>query len=140
MTSKPASRRARATILAPRSWPSSPGLATSTRILWDVTAGLGEERPEGFPGPDDGLPVAGRQRPVEALAVAGPARDQVEMKVGHRLKGRRAVGLEQVEPVGLEPLADREGDAPGRHDGRLEILRLRLEERRRVALRHHQAV
>src|SRR5580704_6285200 len=28
----PASRRARAMILAPRSWPSSPGLATSTRI------------------------------------------------------------------------------------------------------------
>src|SRR5216683_2513206 len=31
MTSKPASRRARATTLAPRSWPSRPGLATSTR-------------------------------------------------------------------------------------------------------------
>src|SRR5204862_7906393 len=31
MTSMPASRRARATSLAPRSWPSSPGLATSTR-------------------------------------------------------------------------------------------------------------
>src|SRR5437764_12022224 len=29
----PASRRARAMILAPRSWPSSPGLATTTRIL-----------------------------------------------------------------------------------------------------------
>src|SRR5438477_6666714 len=28
----PASRRARATIFAPRSWPSRPGLATSTRI------------------------------------------------------------------------------------------------------------
>src|SRR5690348_7353018 len=28
----PASRRARAITLAPRSWPSSPGLATSTRI------------------------------------------------------------------------------------------------------------
>src|SRR5476651_1645404 len=29
----PASRRARAITLAPRSWPSSPGFATSTRIL-----------------------------------------------------------------------------------------------------------
>src|SRR5271169_1305764 len=29
----PASRSARAMTLAPRSWPSSPGLATSTRIL-----------------------------------------------------------------------------------------------------------
>src|SRR5258707_15647593 len=32
MTSMPASRRARAITLAPRSWPSRPGLATSTRI------------------------------------------------------------------------------------------------------------
>src|SRR3990170_1946958 len=32
MTSMPASRRARAITLAPRSWPSSPGLATSTRM------------------------------------------------------------------------------------------------------------
>src|SRR6185437_11071990 len=32
MTSTPASRRARAMILAPRSWPSRPGLATRTRI------------------------------------------------------------------------------------------------------------
>src|SRR6266404_2460311 len=29
----PASRRARAMIFAPRSWPSRPGLATTTRIL-----------------------------------------------------------------------------------------------------------
>src|SRR5215213_7891989 len=33
MTSIPASRRARAMIFAPRSWPSSPGFATTTRIL-----------------------------------------------------------------------------------------------------------
>src|SRR5215203_36906 len=33
MTSIPASRRARAMIFAPRSCPSSPGLATTTRIL-----------------------------------------------------------------------------------------------------------
>src|SRR5580704_16731492 len=33
MTSKPASRRARATTLAPRSWPSRPGLATRMRSL-----------------------------------------------------------------------------------------------------------
>src|ERR1700756_1819625 len=32
MTSMPASRSARAMTLAPRSWPSRPGLATSTRI------------------------------------------------------------------------------------------------------------
>src|SRR3954464_10761510 len=33
MTSMPASRRARAMIFAPRSWPSRPGLATTTRIF-----------------------------------------------------------------------------------------------------------
>src|SRR5436305_10350688 len=33
MTSNPASRSARAMTLAPRSWPSSPGLATTTRYL-----------------------------------------------------------------------------------------------------------
>src|SRR5258705_10854255 len=33
MPSMPASRSAAATTLAPRSWPSSPGLPTSTRIL-----------------------------------------------------------------------------------------------------------
>src|SRR4030095_6988663 len=34
MTSMPAARRARAMTLAPRSWPSRPGLAISTRILF----------------------------------------------------------------------------------------------------------
>src|SRR5487761_72520 len=33
MTSMPASRSARAIIFAPRSWPSSPGFAISTRIV-----------------------------------------------------------------------------------------------------------
>src|ERR1700687_4824744 len=33
MTSIPASRKARAITLAPRSWPSRPGFATSTRIF-----------------------------------------------------------------------------------------------------------
>src|SRR5579864_7553620 len=38
MTSMPASRNARAITLAPRSWPSRPGLATSTRILGSAIA------------------------------------------------------------------------------------------------------
>src|SRR3954449_4001420 len=41
MTSMPASRRARAMILAPRSWPSKPGLATTTRILRAVAVVIG---------------------------------------------------------------------------------------------------
>src|SRR5258705_9695601 len=32
----PASRSARAMTLAPRSWPSRPGLAITTRIFWDI--------------------------------------------------------------------------------------------------------
>src|SRR4051794_5533638 len=51
MTSMPASRSARGMIFAPRSYPSRPGLATTTRILrllrcWALTAGLvGDRRP-----------------------------------------------------------------------------------------------
>src|SRR3990167_3572643 len=57
MTSMPASRNARAMTLAPRSCPSRPGLAISTRIFFSVTAaslpllvnlGLGELDPQGF--------------------------------------------------------------------------------------------
>src|SRR5215207_8959252 len=40
MTSMPASRSARAMIFAPRSWPSRPGLATTTRILRLLAAAL----------------------------------------------------------------------------------------------------
>src|SRR2546421_8291501 len=41
MTSKPASLRARAMTLAPRSWPSRPGLAMSTRSGLASVTGLG---------------------------------------------------------------------------------------------------
>src|SRR3954452_1698764 len=47
MTSMPASRRARAMILAPRSCPSRPGLATTTRILRAVAASICGGNPSG---------------------------------------------------------------------------------------------
>src|ERR671939_1262481 len=61
MTSIPASRSARAMILAPRSCPSRPGLATTTRIFWlvlgaDIGRGRGilcAERRRGPEGPRD---------------------------------------------------------------------------------------
>src|SRR5215211_9295871 len=59
MTSMPASRNARAMILAPRSCPSRPGLATTTRILrpdWLCT--------------DASTRVSGRHRTVPAAAGA----------------------------------------------------------------------
>src|ERR1044072_9404811 len=51
MTSIPASRSARAMILAPRSWPSRPGLATTTRIVLAVAAPLADAgQPSGLEG------------------------------------------------------------------------------------------
>src|SRR4249919_697804 len=44
MTSKPASRRARATIFAPRSWPSRPGFATITRYFCGIAASVADPR------------------------------------------------------------------------------------------------
>src|SRR5581483_8773478 len=41
MTSMPASRSARAMIFAPRSWPSRPGFATTTRIFLSVEVLIG---------------------------------------------------------------------------------------------------
>src|SRR3954471_18291143 len=50
MTSIPASRRARAMIFAPRSCPSRPGLATTTRIfrVWVVLTAAPEDMPPAF--------------------------------------------------------------------------------------------
>src|SRR5467141_776153 len=52
MTSMPASRSARATTFAPRSWPSSPGFAIRTRIFFAIGITSVEERllpyPEGL--------------------------------------------------------------------------------------------
>src|SRR5664279_4986985 len=54
MTSMPASRSARATTLIPRSWPSSPGLATTTLIGLLAAAGT------------DGCGVAAESDPAES--------------------------------------------------------------------------
>src|SRR3954452_7788684 len=88
MPSMPASRRARAMIFAPRSWPSSPGLATTTRIfrvwvlftgarmLWDVRLCHAADR-HGSAGV-----LAGR------AAAGGIGRSH--SKPGDRTPGRRA--------------------------------------------------
>src|SRR5215207_1995751 len=69
MTSMPASRSARAMIFAPRSCPSSPGLATTTRILRAMAWSLDHER------------IAG-----EPVLARDPAEDLL-----HRLDARRLV-------------------------------------------------
>src|ERR1700674_758444 len=67
MTSMPASRSARAMILAPRSWPSRPGLATTTRILPRLDAAEGGD---GGDMADGRLPCTSK-RPADRCDGAG---------------------------------------------------------------------
>src|SRR5713226_4859466 len=138
MTSKPASRSARATILAPRSCPSNPGLATTSRIFRSLMTRaardgsfarpwLSEHGADTVRGAHDLFPVPWDFLPVEPLPVVRPSRDEVQVKVRHGLEGRRSIGLEQIEPVGIQRFP-----YGSRH--------LRLVERGRVGLGHHQAV
>src|SRR4030095_2210650 len=142
MTSKPASRSARATILAPRSWPSRPGWATTTRILRSVMMGSPslQELAQPLPGLHDLIAVAGDELPVEALAVAVPARDEVQVEVRDGHEGGGAVGLEQVEPVGAEGMLDGRRYLLGRDHDRLEVFHVGLVNGGRVCLCRHQAV
>src|SRR5262249_28967867 len=106
----PASRSARATIFAPRSCPSSPGLPTRIRSLRPGAAGFGSlipppsrERSPDLPGCRlDAPPIPGDHRPVEPLPVPGEAGDEVQVEVWHRLERGGAVRLQQVEAVGPE--------------------------------------
>src|SRR5580658_9379366 len=86
MTSIPASRSARATTFAPRSWPSSPGFAISTRI--------------------------GPVRPRRTIVLAG----SLDPGWGENLSGapprRGSACRQKVE----DPVAEHEGpDRPARH-------------------------
>src|SRR6202000_3098478 len=77
MTSTPASRSARATTLAPRSWPSSPTFATITRILPMSQAypgGRDAQFTQGMPFVALITPPAG---PLDALEEAGLDADGV---------------------------------------------------------------
>src|SRR5215467_900777 len=75
MTSTPASRSALATTLAPRSCPSRPGLAMTTRIV-PMIASRGAARPDGHhPQRTHATKAARDGRPVaERFAVAGRGR------------------------------------------------------------------
>src|SRR5262249_32444653 len=75
MTCMPASRRARATTLTPRSWPSSPTLASTMRIGGAV------------------LMRAGSSGAMEAGAGAKPSAQCWFEFFGQRLSGGGAVGL-----------------------------------------------
>src|ERR1700749_171760 len=94
MTSMPASRSARAMIFAPRSCPSSPGLAKTTRILRAMTRWSLEESAKRFLE----RPRAVRRRESAVVAlddelVAGEAVlvGHLAQDGGHRRHARRVV-------------------------------------------------
>src|ERR671930_2554207 len=88
MTSIPASRRARAMIFAPRSWPSRPGLAITTRILRAMT----EVSP--LPLGQRVVGAVGAHPPAPA---ADPEHDRDEQDQPHDDSDR------QEEPYGAQP-------------------------------------
>src|SRR5579884_2999926 len=87
MTSNPASRSSRATTLAPRSCPSMPAFAITTRI------GL-ESRVSSLESPADARPETPDPRPSEVARVAVLPED-VAQRV-HDLAGRR-VGVDRLQ-------------------------------------------
>src|SRR5512143_2584722 len=100
MTSMPASRRAAATTLAPRSCPSKPGLATRTRI--------GRERCRGFGSALIIGSASGSGTGLQGeLAATGEQVDQLgdTRRRRHIVSGVTALGIHQgsVETGGLGP-------------------------------------
>src|SRR6185312_5854205 len=116
MTSTPASRSARATTLAPRSWPSSPAFATITRILPMTISVAGTSR-----GPADRLVHAGDAVLGDDCAALSARGGQGGRGVrGGRRRGRAgdAGGRTQVhlDVPGRHRGARRRGDAEQRRD------------------------
>src|SRR6266568_880707 len=129
MTSKPASRRARAMILAPRSWPSRPGLATRMRRgRWDSdmsrlrkTNGEGSDLlPQVWPMRQEGAPARnnpGLEPTVLAIRSEDLAQDVTDLPQGriglHRLDDRRHhVGALAAGPLHRPERLPHPGRAP----------------------------
>src|SRR4051794_22034339 len=139
MTSMPASRSARAMILAPRSCPSRPGLATTTRIFFveveaaDIRASVCAARPPAarraaagcrelrLPAPFFMSNLAGGSARDPELHLHVRLMDRADERVGARARHSLAVGARGLEG-GAElrgALGDRDvvhvlaGPAPG---------------------------
>src|ERR671932_2851416 len=96
MTSMPASRRARAMIFAPRSWPSRPGFAMTTRIFLATRAILRADARERQPPLHVPRQLA-RRFAAERDGLVGAAgnryacgADDVAQRDAHRSELRRA--------------------------------------------------
>src|SRR6267143_2399714 len=103
MTSIPASRNARATTFAPRSWPSKPGFAMRTRIFFGIGITSIEERllPDA-----EGLP-----HHVDDLAQSRLRPHRVEDE-GHRVRVPFATLPELIERPGILLRVPSPSDAP----------------------------
>src|SRR3954452_8963591 len=78
----PASRRARAMIFAPRSWPSRPGLATTTRILRAMPDRLNDERVAGEAVLGGHAPQHGLHRRDAGRVITGDGGGDRELALG----------------------------------------------------------
>src|SRR5687768_9878762 len=128
MTSMPASRSARAMIFAPRSWPSRPGLATTTRSLRAPAGCISVHRRLEVRAPHvlqrgDDLALAGvragavQQRRHEVRARARRATAQIgERDLDGAGVAARAYALQTVELLALERRVD-----PQRRDLRVAV-------------------
>src|SRR3981081_3370938 len=111
----PASRSARAMIFAPRSWPSRPGLATTTRILFwladaDMAGGAGADgRRDPSGAHDDGVAVSAAGTDggaAEAAAAAAQLMHQggEDARAGRPDRGtQRAGAAVDVDAVLVDP-------------------------------------
>src|SRR5215211_1091368 len=106
MTSMPASRNARAMILAPRSCPSRPGLATTTRILRDEVAASIEAASLGRRASGERMHEALGWDEAGVGAVGLAADDRIEagvQRAGHRAAGHLGHTLGEPDHQRLAP-------------------------------------
>src|SRR5215813_12532919 len=136
MTSMPASRRARAMTLAPRSWPSRPGFAMSTRIGRSAPLSFAIVREEFI----NSLPQAARRQLAREVLPGAPAvRHAVLLLAGH-LGERPRIAVRHEHRVPTEPAraARRGGDrSPGAAERGHELRAVEVRQgagRRRAAL------
>src|SRR3954454_8092487 len=130
MTSIPASRSVRAMILAPRSWPSRPGLATTTRIGPLIRARVYPSRDTPGPVADGSCGSSVGLRRCEHDEQAEPLLDRVEAML--LLRG------DEEDVAGLDgPLvAARREPGPARDDVVDLVLGVRRRRAARARLEH----
>src|ERR1700730_16107352 len=117
ITSTPASRSARATTFAPRSWPSSPTFATITRILFMTVSVTGRSRRAGGAGSVDAGNAVLRGDGTALRARGGDGNGRARGRRGGAGAGHRGVRAEHDLDVPRRHRGTRgRGDAEERSD------------------------